>query len=170
MADGYLDETNNWVSAIRELVPTDPVEGGHSGAPFGGIGVSNEQAQQLANRTLWLKTQLSTLEQSLFAAATFVTIQSFVSMPFGVNILKIPVTAAGGTYTIGIQWGVVNIGGSIDVSQPTFTINVALPVAFTGGYGGALGGSTARAFWATATPLVLTTGTLPFATTISWVP
>jgi hypothetical protein len=52
-----LSESALWENGIYQLETNDPVEGG-------ALGVSNRQARQLGNRTLWLKQQL---EQSLFS-------------------------------------------------------------------------------------------------------
>jgi len=43
---------------VIKLLATDEVERAATGASFGGIGRSNQQAQQLANRTAWLKQQI----------------------------------------------------------------------------------------------------------------
>jgi len=45
---------------IYEIESTDPVEGAAAGASYGGIGVSNQPHQQLANRTAFLKGRQDT--------------------------------------------------------------------------------------------------------------
>ena len=49
-----LQETNQWEAGVYQLETTDPVEGGAEG-------IDNLQAKQLANRTAWLKAQLTLL-------------------------------------------------------------------------------------------------------------
>lgn len=49
-----LTETANYETGVYQLETTDPVQGGAGG-------VDNRQAQQLANRTAWLKQQVDAL-------------------------------------------------------------------------------------------------------------
>lgn len=53
-----LKETNTWEAGIYQLETTDPVVGGVDG-------ISNKQAKQLANRTLYLKTELTKAQGSI---------------------------------------------------------------------------------------------------------
>lgn len=59
MAD--LPESSVWTPSIYELATTDPVQGGPIAAGTGeggadhAVGISNLQAKQLADRTLFLK-------------------------------------------------------------------------------------------------------------------
>jgi len=49
-----ITEIAQWEAAIREIATTDPVVGGATGP-------ANVQAQQLANRTVYLKNQIAQL-------------------------------------------------------------------------------------------------------------
>jgi hypothetical protein len=40
---------------VREILATEPIQGAATGAAYGGIGLANRQASQLANRTAFLK-------------------------------------------------------------------------------------------------------------------
>lgn len=53
-----LSETSQWVDGIYQLETSDPVEGGPNG-------ISNRQAQELANRTNWLKNNLLAQPEAL---------------------------------------------------------------------------------------------------------
>ncbi len=94
---------------IYELQATDPVEGAAIGAAFGGIGYSNEQAQQLANRTSLLNNHRVTDEANIAAIQAFDAL--FVGAMGQNGYLKLPVadTAKGQIQYI-IQWGLVNYG------------------------------------------------------------
>ncbi|WP_300067695.1 phage tail protein [uncultured Ruegeria sp.] len=58
MAD--LQETNQWPAGIYQIETGDPVVGGPPNL-LQGEGISNVQAQQLADRTIWLKAKLDAL-------------------------------------------------------------------------------------------------------------
>ena len=47
-----LTETNRWEAGIYQLETSDPVMGGPNG-------IDNRAPRELANRTLWLKTELA---------------------------------------------------------------------------------------------------------------
>ena len=51
-----LPETSVFTEGVYQLEITDPVEGGVSG-------ISNAQAKALANRTLWLKDQVTAINR-----------------------------------------------------------------------------------------------------------
>ena len=53
-----LKETNIWETGIYQLETSDPVMGGPNG-------IDNSQPRQLANRTLWLKTELASAVASI---------------------------------------------------------------------------------------------------------
>lgn len=53
-----LQEKPQWVAGVYQIEKTDLVDGGPDG-------VSNTQAKQLANRTAWLKAELSKVEQTV---------------------------------------------------------------------------------------------------------
>jgi hypothetical protein len=50
-----IDSPEFSANEIYQIQQTDAVEGAAAGATFGGIGVSNQPHQQLANRTALLK-------------------------------------------------------------------------------------------------------------------
>ena len=61
-----LQETARWETGIYQLETSDPVMGGADG-------IDNRQAKQLGNRTLWLKQEIDSLQETLdgrTAAAT----------------------------------------------------------------------------------------------------
>ena len=61
-----LQETARWETGIYQLETSDPVMGGADG-------IDNRQAKQLGNRTLWLKQEIGSLQETLdgrTAAAT----------------------------------------------------------------------------------------------------
>lgn len=77
---------------IYEIQQTDKIEGAASGASFGGIGVSNQPHQQLANRTAFLYNQQQTDK------ANIATLQGQVSEIF--NTYGISVFTSSGTFTV----------------------------------------------------------------------
>lgn len=82
-----LTENSKWEDGIYQLERTDPVEGG---APdlAKREGIDNVAPQQLANRTLFLKSLLETLQQSLAALTN--------GAPDGLNTLSAVASALGG--------------------------------------------------------------------------
>ena len=52
-----LNETPVWSEGVYQLEAADPVQGGPGG-------IDNRQAQELANRTAWLKGQVDALAQA----------------------------------------------------------------------------------------------------------
>src|SRR6202040_1630686 len=50
-----IDTPSFTANEVYEIQATDAVEGAASGASFGGLGLSNQPHQQLANRTALLK-------------------------------------------------------------------------------------------------------------------
>ena len=58
-----LPENPNWEAEIYQIEQTDPVLGGPPDLPQG-KGITNVPAQQLANRTAWLKAQIEALAGS----------------------------------------------------------------------------------------------------------
>jgi hypothetical protein len=53
-----LPEASDWVAGIYQIEQTDPVLGGPPNIETG-AGIANVQAQQLADRTAWLKAQIA---------------------------------------------------------------------------------------------------------------
>ena len=59
-----LKEDNTWEQGIYQFETSDPVMGGPNG-------IDNLPTRQLANRTLWLKTELAAAVQSIKGAVRF---------------------------------------------------------------------------------------------------
>ena len=55
-----IDNAEYSANEVYQIQQTDPVEGAAMGASFGGIGVSNQPHQQLANRTAFIKNRQDT--------------------------------------------------------------------------------------------------------------
>ena len=64
----FLNETEQWESGVYQLETTDPVQGGPDG-------VDNRPHAALANRTLWLKTQVESLAAQIVAGVDAATLQ-----------------------------------------------------------------------------------------------
>jgi hypothetical protein len=89
---------------IYEIQATDAVEGAAGGASFGGIGVSNQPHQQLANRTSLLKQRQDS------NIANIATLQAFVAGFTGSlqqdGYLEIPIADINrGAVSAILQWG-----------------------------------------------------------------
>jgi Putative tail fiber protein gp53-like, C-terminal len=125
---------------IYEIQQTDPVEGAATGAGFGGIGVSNQPHQQLANRTAFLKGRQDT------NIANIGVLQSFMAKFAGSmqqnGYLKIPITdASRGSVTAIIQWGFLSLPALGVRTDQQYTVyfpltfpSVALSVLATNNY------------------------------------
>jgi hypothetical protein len=89
---------------IYELQQTDAVEGAASGASFGGIGISNQPHQQLANRTALLKQRQDVNIGSIAVLQAFVA--RFTGLLQANGYIQIPVAdVSRGPITAIIQWG-----------------------------------------------------------------
>lgn len=55
-----IDQAEFSANEVYAIQQTDAVEGAATGASFGGIGVSNQPHQQLANRTAYIKNRQDT--------------------------------------------------------------------------------------------------------------
>ena len=55
-----IDDPEFTLNEVYEIQQADPVEGAALNASFGGIGISNQPHQQLANRTAYLKQRQDT--------------------------------------------------------------------------------------------------------------
>lgn len=58
----FINETEQWESGVYQLETTDPVQGGSDG-------VDNRPHTELANRTLWLKSQIESIVNELYSKA-----------------------------------------------------------------------------------------------------
>jgi hypothetical protein len=114
---------------IYEIQATDPVEGAAIGAGFGGIGISNQPAQQLANRTALLNNHRLTDEGNISTLQAFVA--QFVGS-MGVNgYIEIPVADVGkGQIQYVIEWGFYSLEGASASSIHNTGYTVSFPLAF----------------------------------------
>ncbi len=64
----FLSELEQWESGVYQLETTDPVQGGPDG-------IDNRPHTALANRTLWLKTQVESLAAQIIAGVDASTLQ-----------------------------------------------------------------------------------------------
>ena len=116
---------------VYEIQATDAVEGAASGASFGGIGLSNQPHQQLANRTGFLKERqdvnignISTLLAFMAGFAGSMGANGYVKIPV-VDVSRGPLTAV-------VQWGIVTPAGGLGndeaytVSWPTMFPNACV--------------------------------------------
>src|SRR5689334_4180034 len=99
-----IDSPEYTANEIYEIQQTDAVEGAGVGASFGGIGVSNEPHQQLANRTSFLYGRQNTNIANIAALQSFVA--GFTGSLKTAGYLKIPLTdVSRGAAVAIIQWG-----------------------------------------------------------------
>ncbi len=99
------DNPSFTANEVIALLATDLLEGVASGASFGGIGRSNQQAQQLANRTALLRNNQIIDESNIAALQAFQAL--FVGLMGQNGYVKVPITdaAKGTTLSFVAQWG-----------------------------------------------------------------
>jgi hypothetical protein len=99
-----IDSPEYTANEIYQIQQTDAVEGAGAGASFGGIGLSNQPHQQLANRTAFLYGRQNTNIANIAALQSFVA--GFTGSLRTAGYLKIPLTdvSRGAAMAI-IQWG-----------------------------------------------------------------
>jgi hypothetical protein len=111
---------------VYEIQATDAVEGAASGASFGGIGLSNQPHQQLANRTAFLKQRQDVNIGNIAALLAFMA--GFTGSMGTSGYLKIPITDVHrGAITAVVQWGVLAPEGGLGQDTP---YTVSWPTAF----------------------------------------
>ncbi|MBF6569054.1 MAG: hypothetical protein IVW54_09275 [Candidatus Binataceae bacterium] len=99
-----IDNAEFTADEVYEIQATDTVEGAATGASFGGIGISNQPHQQLANRTALLKQRQDTNLANISALQTFTA--QFRGSLQGNGYLEIPIIdVARGAVVAIIQWG-----------------------------------------------------------------
>lgn len=99
-----IDSAEFTANEVYQIQQTDPVEGSAVGASFGGIGVSNQPHQQLANRTAFLKQRQDTNVGNIAALQAFVA--GFAGSLQTNGYLKIPIVdVQRGSVAAIIQWG-----------------------------------------------------------------
>jgi len=105
-----VDNPEFTADEIYEIAQNDPVEGAAVGASYGGIGVSNQPHQQLANRTAFLKQRQDANIASLGVLQAFMA--GFTGSLQTNGYLEIPVLdAQRGQLAAILQWGFVSLPG-----------------------------------------------------------
>ena len=121
-----IDGPEYTANEIYEIQQTDPVEGAGAGASFGGIGVSNEPHQQLANRTAFLYGRQNTNIANIGALQSFVA--GFVGSLRTTGYLKIPLTDVNrGPLVAIIQWGYYALSEQSIPNDQQFTVTFPIP-------------------------------------------
>lgn len=118
-----IDSPEFTANEIYQIDQTDRVEGAGTGASFGGIGISNEPHQQLANRTALLKQRQ---DANIASIATLqATIAKLASSLQSNGYLKIPLTDVNrGPVVAIIQWGYLAL------AQQNFTVDTQFVVSW----------------------------------------
>ena len=109
-----IDTPGFTANEVYEIQATDPVEGAASGASFGGLGISNQPHQQLANRTAFLKGRQDTNIGNIGALQSFTSL--FKGLMSGNGYLQVPfVDVNRGSIVATLQWGAMfPSGGLVD--------------------------------------------------------
>lgn len=104
-----IDAPEFTANEVYEILATDKVEGAAAGASFGGIGLSNQPHQQLANRTAFLKQRQDVNISNIAGLLAFEALFKGSAQPSG--YLEIPYMDVNyGLRTMIIEWGNVNFG------------------------------------------------------------
>ena len=125
-----IDTPEYTANEIYEIQQTDAVEGAGAGASFGGIGISNEPHQQLANRTAFLYGRQNTNISNIAALQAFTA--GFIGSLKTTGYLKIPLNdVSRGSMTAIIQWGYYALSqlGISNDTQYTVTWPLVFPNA-----------------------------------------
>jgi len=122
-----IDSPEFSANEIYQIQQTDAVEGAASGATFGGIGVSNQPHQQLANRTALLKQRQDVNIASIGVLQGFMA--GFIGSLQANGYIRIPLNdVSRGPIAAIIQWGyypLFQAGLPLDTEYP-----VTWPVRF----------------------------------------
>jgi hypothetical protein len=111
-----IDSPSFTANEVYEIQATDAVEGAATGASFGGIGLSNQPHQQLANRTAFLKQRQDTNIGNITALQSFTSL--FKGLMSSNGYLQIPyVDVNRGSITATVQWGALFPSGSLANNQ-----------------------------------------------------
>jgi len=112
---------------VYQIGAADRVEGAADGASFGGLGLSNQPHQQLANRTALLKQRQDNNIAAIGVLQAFAA--KFVGSLQANGYLKIPLSdVTRGSVTAIIQWGYHVL--SAQKIPNDVTLNVTWPLAF----------------------------------------
>ncbi len=115
-----IDAPSFTANEVYEIQATDPVEGSASGASFGGLGLSNQPHQQLANRTSFLKQRQDTNIGNIAALQAFTALFKGLMGPNG--YVEIPFLDVNrGLITSIVQWGAAFPSGGL-VADGDFTV------------------------------------------------
>ncbi len=99
-----IDSPSFTTNEVYEIQATDPVEGAATGASYGGIGLSNQPHQQLANRTSLLYGRQQTNMANIAALQAFTG--QFKGMMAASGYVEVPfVDAIRGQIVAVVQWG-----------------------------------------------------------------
>src|SRR5271163_354311 len=110
-----IDNPEFSANEIYEIQQTDAVEGAATGASFGGIGISNQPHQQLANRTALVKQRQDVNIASIGVLQTFMA--GFIGSLQANGYIQIPINdvSRGPIVTI-IQWGYYSLS-EVEIPQ-----------------------------------------------------
>jgi hypothetical protein len=122
-----IDAPEFTANEVYEIQATDNVEGAASGASFGGIGLSNQPHQQLANRTAFLKQRQDVNISNIAALLAFTS--GFTGTMGASGYLRIPFTdTVRGALEAIVQWGAVTPPGALgNDTEYTVTWPIAFP-------------------------------------------
>ena len=99
-----IDSPSFTANEVYEIQATDAVEGAATGASFGGLGLSNQPHQQLANRTAFLKQRQDTNIGNISALQSFTAL--FKGQMSANGYAQVPFLDVNrGLITATIQWG-----------------------------------------------------------------
>jgi hypothetical protein len=141
-----IDSPEFSANEIYELQQTDAVEGAAIGASFGGIGLSNQPHQQLANRTAFLKQRQDVNIVSIGVLQAFMA--GFTGSLQANGYIQIPIAdVSRGQIAAIIQWGYYSlpqVGILQDTEYPVtwpirFPNTILTPPLATHAYVGATG-------------------------------
>ncbi len=111
---------------VYEIQATDAVEGAAAGASFGGIGLSNQPHQQLANRTAFLKQRQDTNITNIGALLAFMG--KFTGSLQTNGYLEIPIADINrGSVIAVIQWGFYQYNANIGGGDTEITLTWPVP-------------------------------------------
>jgi hypothetical protein len=117
------DNASFTANEVYEIAATDPVEGAATGANYGGIGISNQPHQQLANRTALLKQRQDINIANISTLLGFMA--NFTGSLQQSGYLEIPIADVNrGAVNAIVQWGSITIvQGDFDrddIQRPDF--------------------------------------------------
>jgi hypothetical protein len=125
-----IDNAEFTANEIYEIQQTDAVEGAAMGASFGGIGLSNQPHQQLANRTAYIKGRQDTNIANIAIVQAFDALFSgsmgqngYISIPF-LDVNR-------GQIQIIVQWGFYSFVGLPTSAVENALFTATLPIAFS---------------------------------------